>query len=353
MAVSSARLINSLRDGGHSVTLLHLKESSASGNVPFRLIGLEGEWLAEGWQGDAERIFFLKRGAMSGAILVGFGGGVPGYLAALWGRWLDTPSVVLFRGNDLDRLIHDPGRGWMVHQTLRLANLVGSVSSEMATRISTLRDGPVLFTPLGIIPGEWHDFPGDHEEAGLLRSRICPVGKTLVGIFGQLKFKKGLATAIKVFRDHGLSRRARLLTVGDLPEAEANELAATCADFWSSEPFLPREKLLPLYLACDIVLIPSLYDGMPNVLLEAMLCGKIVVASNAGGIPDLISDGVTGFLFEAGDVFSAADAIARALALTAELRQSMKSVARQRILSAFTARHEADILENALMRLTG
>lgn len=353
MAVSSTRLVNSLRDRGHSLTVLHLKEGSAGGSTPFRLIELEGEWRVEGWQGDAERIFFLKRQVMKGALLVGFGGGFPGYLAALWGNWLGTPSAVLFRGNDLDRLIHDPGRGWLVHQTLRLADLVCAVSSEMAARIATLRDAPVIFTPLGIIPEEWHIFPGDLEQAIDLRSRISPDGKPLVGIFGQLKYKKGLQTAMRVFCEHGCSRHARLLTVGDLPESDTREPADNCSEFWTREPFLPREELVPFYLACDIVMIPSLFDGMPNVLLEAMICGSIVVASNAGGMPDVISDGETGFLFEAGDDVAAACAMARALALSHEQRQSMGAAARHRVISGFSAGKEADILEAGLLRLDG
>lgn len=353
MAVSSTRLVNSLRDRGHSLTVLHLKRGTTRDCKPFRLVELEGDWLAEGWQGDAEQIFFLKRRAMQGALLIGFGGGIPGYLASLWGSWLGSPSAVLFRGNDLDRLIHDSGRGWLVHQTLRLAGLVCAVSSEMTARIATLRLAPILFTPLGIIPEVWHIFPGDQEEASALRSRISPAGKPLVGIFGQLKYKKGLRTAISVFRDHGCSRHARLLTVGELPEADRQELEESCSAFWSHEPFRRREELIPLYLACDIVMIPSLYDGMPNVLLETMICGTVVVASSAGGMPDVISDGETGFLFDAGDDVAAAGAMARALALTAEQRHAMAEAARQRVISYFNAGKEADILEAGFFSLIG
>ncbi len=353
MGVSSTRLVNSLRDRGHSLTVLHLKGRSAGNSTPFRLIELEGEWLAEGWQGDTERIFFLKRRILEGALLVGFGGGFPGYLASLWGGWLGTPSAVLFRGNDLDRLIHDPERGWLVHQTLRLADLVCTVSREMAARISKLRNGPVIFTPLGIIPEEWQIFPNDLEETEALRSRLSPEGKPLVGIFGQLKYKKGLQTAIRVFRDHGCSRHARLLTIGDLPEADLQELEYSCSAFWSSEQFRSREELIPLYLACNIVMIPSLFDGMPNVLLEAMICGSIVVVSDAGGMPDVIIDGETGFMFEAGDDVAAAGAMARALALTDDQRHAMAAAARQRVTSNFNAVTEADILEAGLFSLIG
>jgi glycosyltransferase involved in cell wall biosynthesis len=354
MAVSSTRLVNALRDRGHSLTVLHLTSRSAVDDAaPFRLRDLEGHWRFEGWQGELERLFFLKRRAMEGCLLVGFGGGLPGYLASLWGKWLATPSVAMFRGNDLDRLSHDPNRGWMVHQTLRLADLACAVSGEMRSRIAVLRDGPVLFTPIGIIPDEWHVFPSDHEAAATLRAQHSPDGRPLVGIFGRLKYKKGLFTAIEIFRNYGMGKHARLLTTGDLPADEQTELEQTCREFWSSAPFVPRKSLIPYYLACDVVLIPSLYDGMPNVLLEAMLCGSAVVAGRAGGIPDVLSNGVDGFLFDAGDGVAAADTLTRALSLVPDARRRIGEAARLTVTSRFTGVREADILEAALLKLSG
>lgn len=354
MAVSSTRLVNAMRDRGHSLTVLHLmNRSSADEAVPFRLVDMEGHWCAEGWNGEMERLFFMKRRAMQGCLLLGFGGGMPGYLASLWGKWLGAPSIAMFRGNDLDRLSHDPNRGWVVHETMRQADLVCAVSGEMRARIAGMREGPVLFTPVGIIPDEWSAFPSDHEAAAALRARHAPDGRPLVGIFGHLKYKKGLSMAIEVFRNYGVGKYARLFTVGDLPCNERVELEEDCREFWSAEPFVPRRSLIPYYLACDIVLIPSLYDGMPNVLLEAMLCGAPVVASRAGGMPDVISHGEDGFLFDAGDSVGAADTLARALSFVPAARSRIGEAARMTVNTRFTGAHEADILESALLRLSG
>jgi len=352
MSVSSTRLVNALRDRGHGVVVLHLAGGSpAAGAVPFQLRDLEGYWRAEGWQGQPERLFFLKRRAMEGCLLVGFGGGMPGYLASLWGAWLQAPSVAMFRGNDLDRLSHDPYRGWLVHETLRTADLACAVSREMGARIAGMRSGPVLFTPIGINPDEWTVFPADREAAVAVRERHSPDGRPLVGLFGRLKFKKGLFTAVEVFRDYGLGRHTRLLTVGQLPDGEQRELEQTCSPFWSSEPQVPRTALVPFYLACDLVFLPSLYDGMPNVLLEAMVCGSCVVAGRAGGMPDVISDGVDGFLFPAGDGVAAAETLARALSFVPAGRRRIGDAARTTVCSRFSAVREADILETALLQL--
>jgi glycogen(starch) synthase len=354
MAVSSTRLVNALRDRGYSVTVLHLaKRFSIDDDGPFRLQDLEGYWRAEGWGRELERLFFLKRRSMEGCLFVGFGGGVPGFLASLWGKWLGTSSVVMFRGNDLDRLSHDLTRGWMVHQAIRQADLVCAVSGEMHARIAGMRDGPVLFTPVGIIPDEWKVFPSDRAAADALRAKHAPDGRPLIGMFGQLKYKKGLSVAVEVFRNYGLGRQVRLLTVGDVPDSEREELEQTCSEFWSSAPFAPREALVPYYLSCDVVFIPSLYDGMPNVLLEAMVCERPVVASRAGGIPDVVSDGIDGFLFDVGDSVGAADTIARALSLVPGVLRGIGEAARRTVTTRFTAVHEADILESALREFLG
>ncbi len=352
MAVSSRRLVNSLRDRGHSLNVLHLiKKRDNGGNDGFIFEDLDGTWSAINAHDDLERLFFLKRRAMEGSILVGFGGGIPGYLAALWGKWLQVPGVVMFRGNDLDRLSHDPSRGWMVNFAIERSDLVCAVARDMASRIEGMSGRPALFTPVGIIPGTWKIFPPDEDAARRLRAKYSPDGRPLVGIFGHLKYKKGLSVVADVFENYGLGRRARLLAVGEIPGNEGPISHASYPDFMSVHPFVDREHLVPFYLACDIVFIPSFYDGMPNVLLEAMICRRVVVGSRAGGIPDVITDGSDGFLFDAGDSVGAAEVLSRALSFSPEALSRIGDEAYKTASTRFTAAHEADILESALLGL--
>lgn len=352
MAVSSRRLVNSLRDRGHSLNVLHLiRKRENGGSDGFIFEDLEGKWTAINAHDDLERLFFLKRRAMEGSILVGFGGGIPGYLAALWGKWLRTPSAVMFRGNDLDRLSHDPSRGWMVQYAIERSDLVCAVARDMASRIEGMSGRPALFTPVGVVPGTWKIFPPDEEMARQLRAKYSPDGRPLIGIFGHLKYKKGLSVVVDVFENYAMGRRARLLAVGEVPGDEGAITRASYPDFMSFHRFIDREQLVPYYLACDVVFIPSFYDGMPNVLLEAMICGRVVVGSRAGGIPDVITDGHDGFLFDAGDSVGAAEVLSRVLSFSPEALSRIGAQAYKTASTQFTAAHEADILESALLGL--
>jgi glycosyltransferase involved in cell wall biosynthesis len=76
----------------------------------------------------------------------------------------------------------------------------------------------------------------------------------------------------------------------------------------------PHDEI-PLWMnACDVLCLPSLNEGLPNVALEAMACGLPVVASRVGGVPEVVRDGVNGFLVPPSDPNAFADALRRALA---------------------------------------
>jgi glycosyltransferase involved in cell wall biosynthesis len=73
---------------------------------------------------------------------------------------------------------------------------------------------------------------------------------------------------------------------------------------------------IPLWMnACDVLCLPSLNEGLPNVVLEAMACGLPVVASRVGGVPELVREGVNGLLTPAGDPAALARALRQALTL--------------------------------------
>lgn len=96
-------------------------------------------------------------------------------------------------------------------------------------------------------------------------------------------------------------------------------------------------SLALLYNACDYFVTSSIADNFPNVILEAMACGLICVGFNIGGIPEMIQDGVTGFISKEISVEGLGAAIHRAMT--------------HENLSAFADNARKWVLENASFRI--
>jgi glycosyltransferase involved in cell wall biosynthesis len=113
---------------------------------------------------------------------------------------------------------------------------------------------------------------------------------------------------------------------------------------------LPQEQLAPCYEACDVFALPSRGEGFGLVFLEAMSHGKPVIGGAHGGTPDLIDDGVNGYLVQYGDLAQLADRLK--LLLTDEVaRRSMGTRALERVRRDFTFDCFSHNLEEAIEAL--
>ena len=110
---------------------------------------------------------------------------------------------------------------------------------------------------------------------------------------------------------------ALVLLVGDGPERKALEKEAKrigVDDRLRFEGFVAHERLPALLAHADLLVLPSLYEELGTVPLEAMQAGLPIVASETGGVPEVIEDGVNGMLVPPGDPEALARAIDRLLA---------------------------------------
>jgi glycosyltransferase involved in cell wall biosynthesis len=103
----------------------------------------------------------------------------------------------------------------------------------------------------------------------------------------------------------------------------------------------------------DIFLLPSLWENCPYSCIEAMAAGRPIVASDCGGMPELIADGTNGLLARSGDADSFAQALEELIEANA-LRERLGAAARrtveQRLTDVETARRIADVYGQALAR---
>ena len=169
---------------------------------------------------------------------------------------------------------------------------------------------------------------------------------------GRLSPEKGYHILIEAAaKARALDRRLRFVLFGDGPEKE--RLTRLIAQHSLNEVFhLPgfRDDLDIWMPWCDIFVLPSFTEGLPNVVLEASSAGVAVIATAVGGTPEVIRDGVTGCLIPSGDVAALANSI-RTLARDAELRQTLGQSARQFMLERYSFAGQAEAYRQLFAQL--
>jgi len=344
MATSCARQVRELRQSGRLVDVVVL--GSAALETVARDNGCDFLIPPDHEDGLAVNLAFAQLRPPYGAV-VGFGASGAGYYAVTFAAWLGCPSVVLVRGNDLDRDWFHPAKSAWVQEAFARAGAIGAVTPQKVERIRRLYPGkPVEWTPNSVDVARWEPLPADLRRRDEIRGLLRADGSKVIGLFGELKAKKRIPWWLEAIRDRGLLGEIRLLIVGtvDLPTAMILEDPAI-APRSLRLPFASPEELPGLYRACDFVAIPSLFEGMPNVLLEAMACGVVPILSDAA-----IPIGEAGFVFPAEDREAAGEVTARALACA---DWPAASAAAQRFVrETFSAEREREALLE-LVRLAG
>ena len=117
-------------------------------------------------------------------------------------------------------------------------------------------------------------------------------------------------------------REATFVLAGSGPEKDALVAQACELGIQDHVKFLGDRKDIPQLLAsCDLFVLPSIYEGLPLSILEAMAAGKAVVATAVGGIPEIVKDGETGVLVPSGDPVALARAIQSLLSNPIQVRK--------------------------------
>lgn len=134
--------------------------------------------------------------------------------------------------------------------------------------------------------------------------------------------------------------KTRLVMVGDGSERTNAEHQARCLGIYDSCSFVGKQPRIVDYLSVsDVLLLPSEQESFGLAALEAMACELPVIASRVGGLPEVVTDGETGYLSEVGDVEKMANDAARLLS-DGDFRRAMGQRARESAIS----RYRTDII---------
>ena len=188
---------------------------------------------------------------------------------------------------------------------------------------------------------------GIHQERDRIRRELGVAHAVVVCFVGRVTVDKGIWTLVESFRiarDHA-SVPLKLVVVGPL-DSVSDEIHHRVRDFAQDTLIVGPQANPWRYLAsADLFVLPSLHEGLPLSLLEAMAMGVAPIASGVGDIPRVIADGETGWLVRAGDVDSLAAAILRACG-SPDLRAKVGRRAAESISATYEA---ATMLERYVM----
>src|SRR5687768_12352865 len=271
-----------------------------------------------------------------------------GFVAAYAGKYLSVPSVVSARGNDLERAVFDPSRAAHVLYALQHASAVTTNANELAKKATALIPGlKITVIPNGIDPEHFKPLPRNialAESLSLTNGATRAKTPRVIGFAGELREKKGLRPLLSAYAQVNKISPATLLIVGDVRAGEDRQLFE---EFKLAHPnaqiivtgFVSHSDVPAYYSLMDVFVQPSLRDGLPNSLLEAMACERAVIGTPVGGIVDAVIDGVNGRLVSTNNTEELTKAIEELL-INDSLRSELGHVSRQTICDKFTLESE-------------
>ncbi|HYI08296.1 MAG TPA: glycosyltransferase family 4 protein [Thermoanaerobaculia bacterium] len=351
MAESCDRIVRGLGRAGVAIDVIHFDRKSAATSHQQTSSGSLTRVRPEADAAHAINLLWnrVQQSLDLRAVthVVAFGGTLPLLAAPVFAAWMVRPLVTLIRGNELDAGLFDPRRRPILDDALRRSAAICTVTHSQAQKIAVLHPGSEPHVvPNGIDFDLWQATAADRARGAAWRAQNVESSRRLLGFFGHLKNKKGTPFFVESLVRSGRADRFHLLLVGEM-EAGLDPMLSGLAH--SLVAGVDRFDLLPFYLAADLVVLPSHYDGFPNVLVEAASLGRPLLASAVGGMLDVLTDGENAFLFPPGDGHACRDAIARAAAAgDAELRQmgsAAAALARHRFDAREETRRYLDVLE--------
>jgi glycosyltransferase involved in cell wall biosynthesis len=280
-----------------------------------------------------------------------------GFFASWLGRLKTTPCAVSIRGNDLDRDMFPPGDFARLRWTLENATVVTAVTEELSRKVTALverRD--IVHLPNAV---DHELFRPEPAPAGLRQQLGIQPDELVLGFCGELREKKGLQPILEALRHVRAKRPACLLIIGDVRPSQMPRLF----EFTGREPLPAHRILVTGRLAggpcavnqhlqlCDVYLQPSLWDGMPNALLEAMAAGCACIASDAGGIPEIITSRVDGVIVARWQLHRLAEGILEYENAGEAHHRNLRKAARKRVVENFNSDQERVRLQSVLSTL--
>ncbi|WP_206830432.1 N-acetyl-alpha-D-glucosaminyl L-malate synthase BshA [Alicyclobacillus fructus] len=240
--------------------------------------------------------------------------------------------VTTLHGTDITVLAQDQSLKSIIKLGMERSDAVTAVSQSLVRDTARLfeTDKPIRCIYNFVDPDVFRPGCG-----GELKRHFAPNGERVLLHISNFRPVKRLRDVIAIFERVAQRIPAKLLLVGEGPDLGVAKRQVEEAGLADRVHFLGRQdEVAPLFAAADLFLLPSESESFGLVALEAMACGVPVVGSTAGGIPEVVEHGVTGYLAPVGRVDEMAELACRILLDEATYR-AFSVQARERAVREF------------------
>lgn len=275
-----------------------------------------------------------------------------GFLTTLLAQEQGVPVINSVRGSDLHKHVFNPKHYGQMVWTLEQSAWVTFVSRDLHQRGCLL--APDICSKSSafwnsIRPISFQQFPTPFS--------VNQLRGTVIGSVGRFRDKKGLEFLLDACAKLSPQLDLTLLLVGDFAERESA--------YWQQEieqsgirdriiitGMLERTQALAFLPHIDIFTVPSLHDGCPNTLLEAMLAKRAIIGTQVDAIGEILEDGRDALVVSPGSSDELAEAI-RWLAQSPDLRKKLGQAARAKVLKQLSPAVEQENWNRVYQRVLG
>ena len=210
------------------------------------------------------------------------------------------PVITTLHGTDITLVGRDKTYTPVISYSINESDGVTTVSESLKRETLELFDvkKEIMVIPNFVDFSRFSKKPKDH-----FRKVIAPNGEKMIIHTSNFRKVKRVGDVVRVFQKINEKTPSRLLLIGDGPERINIEMLCRELNIASLITFLGKQEAVEEILSiCDLFILPSEHESFGLAALEAMACELPVISSNTGGIPELMIDGVTGFMSNVGDV---------------------------------------------------
>ncbi len=212
----------------------------------------------------------------------------------------NIPVITTLHGTDITLVGKDKTYEPVVTFSINESDAITAVSQNL--REETYRSFPII-KEIEVITNFVDVSRFNKKPFDAFKKVIAPEGEKILVHASNFRKVKRVDDVVKIFAEVRKAMPAKLLMVGDGPERPATEELARELGVIDDIRFVGKQEQMEEILAVsDLFLLPSEYESFGLAALEAMAARVVVISSNAGGLPEIVIQGKTGFMANVGDI---------------------------------------------------